>query len=119
MVQSIIQNGEHLQKSMISLTETFLSLTCWYINQSYGSTMLFTLVTYFSYDDRFKGYGWDKVSHSYEIHHAGYQFSVYPNDFLIHIYHEKTPWHLEKKKSRVQRDLICLTPTAQVILALV
>ena len=39
------------------------------------------------YDSRFVGFGWNKVSHIMELHHAGYEFVVLPDAFIIHMPH--------------------------------
>ena len=36
------------------------------------------------YDERFVGYGWNKVSHIYELHMQGYRFTVLPKGFILH-----------------------------------
>ena len=40
-----------------------------------------------SYDNRFVGFGWNKVSHITELHYAGYEFVVLPDAFVIHTPH--------------------------------
>jgi len=39
------------------------------------------------YDPRFIGFGWNKVSHIYQLHAQGYNFWVLPNVFIIHLPH--------------------------------
>jgi len=39
------------------------------------------------FDARFKGYGWDKVSHMYELAKAKYRIFVLPADYTVHISH--------------------------------
>ncbi|KAK3720769.1 hypothetical protein QZH41_011787 [Actinostola sp. cb2023] len=39
------------------------------------------------YDDRFVGFGWNKVSHIMEVHAQGYEFVVLPNAFIVHLPH--------------------------------
>ena len=36
------------------------------------------------YDARFLGFGWNKVSHSLELHAQGYEFHVLPNAYVVH-----------------------------------
>lgn len=36
------------------------------------------------YDPRFLGFGWNKVSHSMELHAQNYEFQVLPNAFIVH-----------------------------------
>ncbi|KJE88518.1 glycosyltransferase-like protein LARGE1, variant [Capsaspora owczarzaki ATCC 30864] len=43
------------------------------------------------YDPRFLGFGWNKVSHIYELMKRGYQFIVVPDAFLIHLPHSPSP----------------------------
>lgn len=44
------------------------------------------------YDERFVGYGNDKVSHAYELFLARFRFVVLPNVFLIHMEHPPPQW---------------------------
>ncbi|XP_074660287.1 xylosyl- and glucuronyltransferase LARGE1-like isoform X2 [Tubulanus polymorphus] len=39
------------------------------------------------YDQRFVGFGWNKVSHIVELDAKGYEFVVLPNAFIIHMPH--------------------------------
>lgn len=39
------------------------------------------------YDERFVGFGWNKVSHILELDAQGYEFTVLPNAFIIHMPH--------------------------------
>ena len=39
------------------------------------------------YDNRFVGFGWNKVSHVMELDAQGYEFMVLPNAFIIHLPH--------------------------------
>lgn len=39
------------------------------------------------YDNRFVGFGWNKVSHIMELEAQGYSFIVLPNAFIIHMPH--------------------------------
>lgn len=42
------------------------------------------------YDERFVGYGWNKVSQITELKAQGYEFVVVPNGFVIHSPHKKS-----------------------------
>jgi hypothetical protein len=44
------------------------------------------------WDERFVGYGFDKVSHTSELHQAGYSFYGAPNVFVIHWDHGVPRW---------------------------
>jgi len=48
------------------------------------------LVEYF--DERLKGYGFDKNTHSYTLAVAGYSFYVLPESFVIHLNHPEAAW---------------------------
>ena len=39
------------------------------------------------YDERFMGYGFNKVSHIYELNKQGYRFTVLPQGFIVHLPH--------------------------------
>ena len=39
------------------------------------------------YDERFAGFGWNKVSHIMELHAQSYEFHVLPNAFVVHLPH--------------------------------
>ena len=39
------------------------------------------------YDERFVGFGWNKVSHSMELNAQGYDFVVLPDAFVVHMPH--------------------------------
>eukprot|EP01136_Pigoraptor_vietnamica_P004172 Opistho-1_new@34232 len=43
------------------------------------------------YDERFAGFGMNKVSFLIELSAAGYTFTVLPNNWLIHVPHAETP----------------------------
>ena len=43
------------------------------------------------YDDRFMGFGWNKVSHILELYSQGYEFIVLPDAFIIHSPHSPSP----------------------------
>eukprot|EP01132_Coremiostelium_polycephalum_P008037 gene8037-9885_t len=45
------------------------------------------------YDPRFAGYGWDKVSHTYQLNSLGYKFIVLPDAYMIHLSHPEGSWN--------------------------
>lgn len=44
------------------------------------------------YDERLKGYGFDKNTHTYTLAVAGYKFAVLPSPFVIHLNHPEAAW---------------------------
>ena len=36
------------------------------------------------YDERFRGYGWDKITHIFQLARSGYNLMVHPTAFLVH-----------------------------------
>jgi len=44
------------------------------------------------FDERLKGYGFDKNTHVFALAAAGYQFFVLPDPFIIHVNHEVVQW---------------------------
>jgi len=44
------------------------------------------------FDERLKGYGFDKNTHVFSLAVAGYTFTVLPDPFVIHLNHEVTVW---------------------------
>jgi len=44
------------------------------------------------FDERLKGYGFDKNSHVFVLAVAGYTFNVLPEPFVIHLNHETADW---------------------------
>lgn len=36
------------------------------------------------YDERFRGYGWDKITHTYQLVHTGFQLVAHPSGFVVH-----------------------------------
>lgn len=55
------------------------------------------------YDERFKGYGMNKISHVMELSLLGYKFVVLPNVWIVHRYHTLSPLsfaHLTDPDSR-------------------
>ena len=46
----------------------------------------------FRWDERFVGYGFDKVQHAAELHFGGFQFVGVPDVFIVHMDHGSPPW---------------------------
>jgi hypothetical protein len=44
------------------------------------------------FEERLKGYGFDKNFHAYHLALAGYQFWVLPDQFVVHVNHPSTSW---------------------------
>lgn len=55
------------------------------------------------YDNRFMGFGWNKVSHIMELESQGYEFIVLPNTFIIHKPHAPSYDIMKFRKSPVYR----------------
>ena len=51
------------------------------------------------YDERFRGYGFNKVSHLHEVHYKGAVFIVLPDMFIIASKHEKSSSALHWRRS--------------------
>ena len=58
------------------------------------------------YDTRFVGFGWNKVSHIMELHHAGYEFVVLPDAFVIHMPHSPSLDISNFRTSTLYRDCL-------------
>ena len=58
------------------------------------------------YDTRFVGFGWNKVSHITELHHAGYEFVVLPEAFVIHMPHSPSLDISNFRSSSLYRDCL-------------
>lgn len=59
-----------------------------------------------AYDTRFVGFGWNKVSHIMELHHAGYEFVVLPDAFIIHLPHTPSLDISQFRSSALYRDCL-------------
>ncbi|XP_035694904.1 LARGE xylosyl- and glucuronyltransferase 2-like isoform X2 [Branchiostoma floridae] len=55
------------------------------------------------YDERFSGYGMNKVTHTMELLAAGYQFLVLPNVWAIHVPHRSTSSNIQFLQKPLQR----------------
>ena len=56
------------------------------------------------FDERFAGYGMDKVELNYELHLAKYMLLVAPNAFVVHHNHPKASWGIEADLIRVYKN---------------
>jgi len=52
------------------------------------------------FDERLKGYGFDKNSHTLVMAMQGYRFIVLPEAFIIHINHQESTWEGPKQKQQ-------------------
>ena len=43
------------------------------------------------YDERFRGYGWDKTTHALHLRALGFSYFMLPHHFVIARYHHPTP----------------------------
>ncbi len=43
------------------------------------------------YDERFRGYGWDKTTHALQLVALGFRYYLLPHHFVIARYHPPTP----------------------------
>ena len=58
------------------------------------------------YDQRFAGFGWNKVSHIMELEAQGYKFVVLPSVFMIHMPHSPSLDIAHFRRSKVYRDCV-------------
>ena len=56
------------------------------------------------FDERFAGYGMDKVELNYELSLANYMLLVAPNAFVVHHNHPKATWGLKADLVRVYKN---------------
>ncbi|XP_064395181.1 xylosyl- and glucuronyltransferase LARGE2s-like [Halichondria panicea] len=63
------------------------------------------------YDERFAGFGWNKVSHMMELNAQGYEFVVLPSVFMIHMPHSPSPDINLFRKSKLYRDCVQVIKT--------
>ncbi len=64
-----------------------------------------------AYDERFSGFGWNKVSHIMKLNALGYEFIVLPAIFVIHIPHSPSLDVEHFRKNAVYRDCVQLIKT--------
>ncbi|XP_060532488.1 xylosyl- and glucuronyltransferase LARGE2s-like isoform X2 [Cylas formicarius] len=50
------------------------------------------------YDERFFGFGWNRVTHIMELEAQGYEFIVLPNTFIVHKYHKPSYDNMRYRK---------------------
>ena len=43
------------------------------------------------YDERFRGYGWDKTTHAAQLRREGFTYHMLPHHFVVARYHQPTP----------------------------
>lgn len=43
------------------------------------------------YDERFRGYGWDKTTHALQLVALGCRYHLLPHHFVVARYHQPTP----------------------------
>lgn len=58
------------------------------------------------YDNRFVGFGWNKVSHVMELNYAGYEFVVLPDAFIIHMPHSPSLDITNFRSNTLYRDCL-------------
>ena len=58
------------------------------------------------YDERFVGFGWNKVSYIMELDAMGYEFVVLPDPFIIHLPHAPSRDISSHRKSKQYRDCL-------------
>ncbi|KAI0214096.1 hypothetical protein LSAT2_000811 [Lamellibrachia satsuma] len=59
------------------------------------------------FDERFKQYGFNRISQACELHIAGFKFTVLSNAFLVHRgYKKQTGFHLTKDREQEQNRLL-------------
>jgi len=51
------------------------------------------------YDERFRGYGNDKTSFTYELAAAGFQFKVVTQPYIIHSFHQSGAWTAKRNRN--------------------
>lgn len=104
LVRSIFQKNHKIQpvKYRRGRGHTLTNYTRWYreeqpyILQSFDDmfepyTLLKNTPTLPLYDERFRGYGMDKITYIMELYAAGYQFVVLPDVWITHLPHQRNP----------------------------
>lgn len=56
------------------------------------------------YDERFVGFGWNKMSHAMELASQGYEWVVLPEGFMVHMPHAPSPDITSYRESKHYRD---------------
>lgn len=59
-----------------------------------------------SYDERFVGFGWNKVSHVMELDALGYEFVVLPDPFIVHLPHAPSRDISSHRQSKHYRECL-------------
>ncbi|KAJ8602167.1 hypothetical protein CTAYLR_003531 [Chrysophaeum taylorii] len=83
--------GSHSTTDLVAwLTQTTLRpIPCFRTNR-YEPYVVVPAATSPPYDERFSGYGKNKIQHVTHLRKLGFQFSVLPHHFLIHLPHPKS-----------------------------
>lgn len=63
------------------------------------------------YDERFTGFGWNKVSHLMELDAQGYEFVVLPEAFIVHMPHSPSADLANFRQSKTYRDCMQVLKT--------
>jgi Glycosyl-transferase for dystroglycan len=62
------------------------------------------------YDERFVGYGKNKIQQIAHLHCAGFEFSILPNGFILHVPHPKSlakqTWEETSRAHRIRMNLL-------------
>ena len=58
------------------------------------------------YDERYSGFGWNKISHIMELDAAGFTFTVLPYGFIMHVPHLGSTDEHKFHNSRIYRNCI-------------
>lgn len=75
------------------------------------------------FDERFRGYGWDKITHIFHLNQTGFKMMVYPDGWVVHRPHEPSTAHSKTftgpaytKKQRGNAELKKLARMAQTMM---
>ena len=60
------------------------------------------------YDERFIGFGWNKVSHIMELNYQGYEFIVLPDAYILHMPHAPSADIATFRRRKTYRDCMQL-----------
>jgi len=58
------------------------------------------------FEERLKGYGFDKNTHAFHLAIAGFKFFVLSDVFMIHLNHERDSWGGPRNLDRQQWDIL-------------